>query len=136
MKKLEHIGIAVRNLEASSRLFASLLGADCYKVEEVPSEGVRTAFFQIGGVKIELLEATAKDSPIGRFIERRGEGLHHLAFEVEDLPAQVKNYDEKGFTWAQKEIRPGADNKRVCFMHPRSTGGVLIELCEEATTAA
>lgn len=136
MKKLEHIGIAVKNLEASSQLFTSLLGSDCYKVEEVPSEGVRTAFFQIGGVKIELLEATAEDSPIARFIQRRGEGLHHLAFEVGDLPAQVSLYDEQGFTWAQKDIRRGADNKLVCFMHPRSTGGVLIELCQEATSEA
>jgi methylmalonyl-CoA/ethylmalonyl-CoA epimerase len=133
MKKLEHIGIAVKNLETSKALFASLLGVSCYKVEDVPAEGVRTAFFEISGVKIELLEATRDDSPIASFINKRGEGLHHLAFEVDGLNAKIEELDRRGFTWAQKEIRNGADNKLVCFMHPRSTGGVLIELCQDVT---
>jgi methylmalonyl-CoA/ethylmalonyl-CoA epimerase len=131
MKKLEHIGIAVKNLDKSNKLFAKLLGKEHYKIEDVPSEGVRTSFFEIGGVKIELLEATRADSPIAKFIENRGEGLHHLAFEVDDIKAQVKRTDEEGFLALSKEPKAGADNKLITFLHPKTTNHVLIELCQE-----
>lgn len=131
MRKLEHIGIAVKDLEQANELFSRLLGVPHYKIEEVESEGVRTSFFEIGGVKIELLEATTPESPVAKFIQNRGEGVHHLAFEVNDIHNAIEEYDSKGFTWASKAVKPGADNKQVCFLHPKSTGGVLIELCEE-----
>jgi methylmalonyl-CoA epimerase len=131
MEKLEHIGIAVRDIAAANKLFAGLLGRDPYKVEEVESEGVRTSFFEIGGVKIELLEATRADSPIARFIEKRGEGIHHLAFEVADIDQSLKHYQEQGYELINKEAKAGADNKMIAFLHPRSTGGVLVELCKE-----
>lgn len=131
MEKLEHIGIAVRNLEASNRLFALLLGTSPYKVEEVISEGVRTSFFNVGEVKIELLEPTRDDSPIARFIEKRGEGIHHLAFEVTDIHESLSKYAGQGFEPIHTEPRQGADNKLVFFLHPKSTNGVLIELCQE-----
>jgi methylmalonyl-CoA/ethylmalonyl-CoA epimerase len=131
MKKLEHIGIAVRDLEAANRLFASLLGTTHYKTEEVASEGVRTSFFNVGGVKIELLEATSADSPIAKFIEKRGEGLHHLAFEVDDIVTAVKNKVSEGFISLNDSPKIGADNKLVSFLHPKSTSGVLVEFCQE-----
>jgi methylmalonyl-CoA/ethylmalonyl-CoA epimerase len=131
MEKLEHIGIAVKNMDQANKLFGSLLGRDNYKIEEVESEGVKTAFFEISGVKIELLEATRPDSPIAKFIEKRGEGIHHLAFEVKDIDRSVSEYESKGFERINKEPKPGADNKMICFLHPKSTGGVLIELCQE-----
>ena len=131
MKKLEHIGIAVKNLEASNRLFSTLLGKSPYKMETVEAEGVRTSFFEVGGVKIELLEASSPDSPIARFIEKRGEGIHHLAFEVEDIAGQIKSYKEQGFALIHDTPRDGADNKQIAFIHPRSTHGVLVELCQE-----
>jgi methylmalonyl-CoA/ethylmalonyl-CoA epimerase len=131
MQKLEHIGIAVRNLDAANELFARLLGVEHYKVEEVPSEGVRTSFFRVGDVKIELLEATHDDSPIGRFIGKRGEGIHHLAFEVADVAAAVDDLEAKGFEPLQRSPKIGADNKLVAFLHPKSTNGVLVELCQE-----
>jgi methylmalonyl-CoA/ethylmalonyl-CoA epimerase len=130
MKKLEHIGIAVRDLEAANRLFAKLLGTSHYKIEDVASEGVRTSFFNVGGVKIELLEATRSDSPVARFIEKRGEGIHHLAFEVDDIDNAVKKKVEDGFE-SLGQTKPGADNKLISFFHPKSTGSVLIELCQE-----
>jgi methylmalonyl-CoA/ethylmalonyl-CoA epimerase len=132
MEKLEHIGIAVKDLDKANVLFAALLGREHYKIEEVKEEGVRTSFFDVGGVKIELLQATSSESPIARFIEKRGEGIHHLAFEVADLKKSIDDYERNGFEWAQRTIRPGADHKQICFLHPRSTGGVLVELCEEA----
>lgn len=131
MEKLEHIGIAVRDIAQSNKLFTRLLGREHYKVEEVPSEGVRTSFFDIGGVKIELLEATNEDSPIARFLEKRGEGIHHLAFEVTDIGESVKKYEAEGFQLISSTPKKGADNKMILFLHPRSTNGVLIELCQE-----
>ena len=131
MEKLEHIGIAVKNLEESNLLFAKLLGKVHYKIEEVASEGVRTSFFELGGVKIELLEATSSNSPIARFIEKRGEGIHHLAFEVADIKKSIQSYSEKGFSLLNERPKAGADNKQIVFMHPKSTNGVLVELCEE-----
>lgn len=131
MEKLEHIGIAVKNIEEANKLFSKLLGREHYKIEEVPSEGVKTSFFEVGGVKIELLEATSPDSPIARFIEKRGEGIHHIAFDVTDIRQQIQALEERGFEPINREPRRGADNKMVCFLHPRSTNGVLVELCEE-----
>lgn len=131
MEKLEHIGIAVKNLSQANELFAKLLGRPHYKVEEVESEGVKTSFFEVGGVKIELLEASRADSPIARFIEKRGEGVHHLAFEVQNIKSSIQEYEKKGFALINQEPKKGADNKMICFLHPKSTGGVLIELCQE-----
>lgn len=131
MDKLEHIGIAVKNMDQANKLFASLLGNEHYKIEEVESEGVRTAFFNVSGVKIELLEATKPDSPIAKFIEKRGEGIHHLAFEVSDINQRMADYQKDGFELINKEPKKGADNKMICFLHPKTTNGVLIELCEE-----
>jgi methylmalonyl-CoA/ethylmalonyl-CoA epimerase len=131
MDKLEHIGIAVKNMEKANKLFATLLGRNHYKTEEVESEGVKTSFFEVSGVKIELLEATRENSPIAKFIEKRGEGIHHLAFEVSDIQKSIQDYRNKGFEMISAEPKRGADNKMICFMHPRSTNGVLVELCEE-----
>ncbi len=133
MKKLEHIGIAVKNLGEANGLFANLLGRGHYKIEEVESEGVRTSFFDLSGLKIELLEATNSQSAIARFIEKRGEGIHHLAFEVENLEESIRHYQALGFEVINAEPKKGADNKRICFLHPKSTQGVLIELCQEIT---
>jgi methylmalonyl-CoA/ethylmalonyl-CoA epimerase len=131
MEKLEHIGIAVKNMDQAAKLFSELLGKNHYKVEDVTSEGVRTLFFDISGIKIELLQATSEDSPIAKFIEKRGEGIHHLAFEVSDLKKSMADYEQKGFEPINNEPKKGADNKMICFLHPKSTGGVLVELCEE-----
>jgi methylmalonyl-CoA/ethylmalonyl-CoA epimerase len=131
MEKLEHIGIAVKNIDLANRLFAKLLGREHYKIEEVESEGVRTSFFELSGVKIELLEATRDDSPIAKFIEKRGEGIHHLAFEVKNIEESIKDYEDKGFQIINKEPKKGADNKMICFLHPKTSGSVLIELCSE-----
>ncbi|RAV99896.1 methylmalonyl-CoA epimerase [Pseudochryseolinea flava] len=136
MEKLEHIGIAVKNLDQANALFAKLLGRNHYKIEEVVSEGVRTSFFDLSGVKIELLEATRADSPIAKFIDKRGEGIHHLAFEVNDIAQEIQNYRDKGFELINPEPKMGADNKKICFLHPKSTQGVLVELCEEIKDAA
>ncbi len=133
MEKLEHIGIAVRNLKSANTLFGHLLGRDHYKIEEVESEGVRTSFFEVSGVKIELLEATSPDSPIAKFIEKRGEGIHHLAFEVADIEKSLHEYQIKGFTLINETPKAGADNKRIGFLHPKTTNGVLIELCQEVS---
>ena len=133
MEKLEHIGIAVKSVKDANTLFGRLLGKEHYKIEEVASEGVRTAFFELGGVKIELLEATETDSPIARFIEKKGEGLHHLAFEVTDIHESLKKYTDLGFQLINKEPKKGADNKLIFFLHPKSTNGVLIELCQEVS---
>src|ERR1043165_195801 len=121
MKKLEHIGIAVKNLEESNKLFAKLLGRVHYKIEEVASEGVRTSFFEVGGVKIELLEATNPESPIAKFIDKRGEGIHHLAFEVANIENSIQSYSSDGFTILNQQPKVGADNKLIAFMHPKST---------------
>lgn len=131
MEKLEHIGIAVKDLSKANELFKALLGTAHYKVEEVESEGVRTSFFELSGVKIELLEATNQESPIAKFIEKRGEGIHHLAFEVSNINEAISQYKEKGFEPIRPEPKKGADNKMICFLHPKTTQGVLVELCQE-----
>ncbi|MBT1689612.1 methylmalonyl-CoA epimerase [Dawidia soli] len=136
MEKLEHIGIAVKDMQQANALFAALLGKAQYKMEEVASEGVRTAFFDVSGVKIELLEATRPDSPIAKFIEKRGEGIHHLAFEVADLEKSIEDYQAKGFEPINPQPKNGADNKRICFLHPKTTQGVLVELCQEIKDAS
>jgi len=129
--KLEHIGIAVKELSTSVPLFEQLLNTPCYKTEEVPTEGVSTAFFQTGDSKIELLEATKETSPIAKFIGKKGEGIHHIAFEVENIEAEMKRLQALGFELLSDTPKPGADNKRVCFLHPKTTNGVLVELCQE-----
>lgn len=130
MEKLEHIGIAVKDLTQANALFEKLLGKPHYKIEEVASEGVRTSFFEVNGVKIELLEASTATSPITKFIDKRGEGIHHLAFEVNDISQAVVEYIAQGFEPINPVPKKGADNKMICFLHPKSTGGVLIELCQ------
>lgn len=131
MKKLEHIGIAVSSLTASDDLFAKLLGVPAYKHEAVVSEHVMTSFFKVGDTKIELLEATAPESAIAKFIDKKGEGIHHLAFEVEDIYAEMERMKAEGFILLNTEPKRGADNKLVCFLHPKGTNGVLVELCQE-----
>ena len=131
MDKIEHIGIAVKNLEESNKLFASLFGKTHYKVEEVASEGVKTSFFNTGPNKIELLQATNVDSPIAKFIEKKGEGVHHIAFAVSDIKSEIKRLKNEGFVVLNEEPKKGADNKLVTFLHPKTTNGVLIELCQE-----
>lgn len=132
MNKIEHIGIAVKNIETSNSIFAKLLGMPSYKMEEVTTEGVLTSFFKIGESKIELLEATREDSPIAKFIEKRGEGIHHIAFDVTDIRAEMARLQSEGFTLLNAEPKRGADNKLVCFLHPKGTNGVLVELCQDA----
>ncbi len=131
MEKLEHIGIAVKNLEKSNRLFEKLLGKPPYKIEVVEGEGVRTSFFDVGGLKIELLEATRANSPIANFIAKRGEGLHHLAFGVDAIEERMNEFSSQGFNLLSDHPKPGADNKMIMFIHPKATNNVLIELCEE-----
>lgn len=131
MKKIEHIGIAVSNLEDASIIYAKLFGAPAYKEEEVASEGVKTAFFMSGPNKIELLEATNSESPIAKFIAKRGEGIHHIAFEVKDIILEISRLKNEGFLILNETPKKGADNKLVAFLHPKSTNGVLIELCQE-----
>jgi methylmalonyl-CoA/ethylmalonyl-CoA epimerase len=128
--KIEHIGIAVKDLEASNELFKTLLGREHYKIEEVVSENVKTSFFQTGESKIELLEASNPNSAIAKFIEKRGEGIHHIAFEVEDIHAEMKRMEGEGFRLLNAAPKRGADNKLVCFIHPKSANGVLVELCQ------
>lgn len=130
-KKLEHIGIAVRNLEESEALFTKLLGTEPYKREIVESEMVTTSFFKIGDVKIELLAATQPESTIAKYIEKRGEGIHHLAFECDDINSELIDREEKGFQLIHQKPKKGADNKQIAFLHPKSTNGVLTEFCEE-----
>ncbi|MEN9325844.1 MAG: hypothetical protein RI943_255 [Bacteroidota bacterium] len=131
MRKIEHIGIAVHNLENSNELFSKLFGQAAYKTEEVVSEGVKTSFFMCGPNKIELLEATNEDSPIAKFLEKKGEGIHHIAFDVEDIYAEIERLKLEGFTVLNETPKKGADNKLVAFLHPKTTNGVLIELCQE-----
>ena len=131
MDKIEHIGIAVKSIEKSNALFEALFGKAHYKVEEVESEGVKTSFFDVGPNKIELLEATNPESPIAKFIEKKGEGIHHIAFAVKDIKAEIARLKGEGFIVLNSEPKLGADNKLVAFLHPKSTNGVLIELCEE-----
>lgn len=130
-RNVEHIGIAVKNLEAANSLYEKLLGIAPYKQEAVASEAVNTSFFRTGSTKIELLESTVAGSAIGKFIEKRGEGIHHVAFEVEDIRKEMQRLREEGFVLLNEEPKKGADNKLVCFVHPKGTHGVLVELCQE-----
>ena len=131
MLKVEHIGIAVKNIKKAGGLFSSLLGTSEYKVETVVSEGVTTSFFRIGESKIELLQAVTPESPIAKFIKKRGEGVHHICFEVDDIIKEMTRLKKEGFTLLNEKPGKGADNKLVCFIHPKSANGVLIELCQE-----
>lgn len=131
MLKIEHLGIAVADLKESIPLFEQLLNTPCYKTEEVASEGVNTAFFKLGESKVELLEATKPDSPINKFIEKKGQGIHHIAIDVDDIEAEMKRLAALGFQLLSEQPKEGADNKLICFLHPKSTNGVLIELCQE-----
>jgi len=131
MQKIEHIGIAVKNLAASISLFEKLLNCACYKTEILESEHVNTGFFKKGETKIELLESTNADGVIAKYIDKKGEGIHHIAFAVDDIEEEMKRLKEAGFVLLQEKPKPGADNKLVCFLHPKNTNGVLIELCME-----
>ncbi|WP_343673455.1 methylmalonyl-CoA epimerase [Chitinophaga sp.] len=131
MLKVEHIGIAVQSLQKSIPLFETLLNTSCYKQEQVDSEAVRTAFFQKGETKVELLEPINPESVIARFLEKKGEGMHHIAFDVADIHAEMARLASAGFTLLNPEPKKGADNKLVCFLHPKDTSGVLVELCQE-----
>ena len=131
LKKIEHLGIAVKDLKTSNDLFEALLGKKPYKTETVESEGVNTSFFHVGESKIELLEATKEESAIHKFIEKKGEGIHHIAFDVEDIYEEIKRLKEEGFIVLNETPKKGADNKLVAFLHPKSTNGVLIELCQD-----
>jgi len=131
MINIEHIGIAVRQLSQSIPLFEKILNATCYKTETVESENVRTAFFKVGETKIELLESTAADTAISRFVEKKGEGIHHIAFSVDNLEKEIDRLKAEGVAFVSEQPKNGADNKRICFLHPKATNGVLIELCEE-----
>ena len=130
MRKIEHIGIAVKDIAGSGMIYEKLLNTIVYKIEDVASEGVKTAFLQSGPNKIELLEPASLNSPIGKFIEKRGEGIHHIAFDVEDIEAEMARLKKEGFVLLSEKPKNGADNKLVCFIHPKSTNGVLIELCQ------
>ncbi len=131
IQKIEHLGIAVKDISTANALYEQLLGTGCYKTEEVQSEGVLTSFFKTGESKIELLQATSADSPIAKFIEKKGEGIHHIAFAVDDIVAEMQRLKLLGFQLLNETPKPGADNKLVCFIHPKTTNGVLIELCQE-----
>ena len=131
MKKIEHIGIAVKDIEASNKIFKALFGEAHYKIEDVESEGVKTSFFKCGPNKIELLQATNENSPIAKFIEKKGEGIHHIAFAVDDIEAEINRLTEEDFNLIHKTPKKGADNKLIAFLHPKSTNGVLVELCQD-----
>ena len=130
MRKIEHIGIAVNNIADAAKVYELLLNTRVYKVEDVESEGVKTAFLQSGPNKIELLEPSSADSPIHKFLEKKGEGIHHIAFDVEDIIAEMERLKKEGFVLLNDQPKEGADNKLVCFLHPKSANGVLIELCQ------
>ncbi len=131
MNKVEHIGIAVKNLEISIPLYEKILQSKCYKTEEVASEQVKTAFFKQGETKIELLQSTTENGVIAKFIDKKGEGMHHIAFLVTDIVAEMNRMQQEGFTLLNGKPKKGADNKWVCFVHPKETNGVLIELCAD-----
>jgi methylmalonyl-CoA/ethylmalonyl-CoA epimerase len=131
IRKIEHLGIAVKDLKNSNEIFKKLFGQEHYKVEVVESELVSTSFFLLGETKIELLEATGGQSAIAKFIEKRGEGIHHIALEVDDIQVEMTRLKNEGFELIHEQPKDGADNKRICFLHPRSTNGILVELCEE-----
>ena len=129
MNKIEHVGIAVKDLEVANQVYSVLFNTKPYKQEAVESEGVITSFFKMGESKIELLAATDPESPVAKFIEKRGEGIHHIAFDVTDIDAEIVRLESEGFQLINKTSKPGADNKMIAFLHPKSTGGVLVELC-------
>lgn len=131
MKKVEHIGIAVKNIKSANDIFTKLFGKPPYKSESVEGEGVATSFFSLGDTKIELLEAKNSESAIAKFIEKKNEGIHHIAFTVDDIRVEMKRLEKEGFVLLNTEPQKGADNKLICFLHPKSTNGVLIELCQE-----
>lgn len=131
MRKIEHLGIAVKNIEESAKLYEALLGRPSYKTEVVESEGVKTMFFQIGESKIELLEASNENSPIAKYIDKKGEGIHHIAYDVKDIYAEIDRLKSEGFEMIHEIPKNGADNKIIAFLHPKSSGGVLVELCQE-----
>jgi methylmalonyl-CoA/ethylmalonyl-CoA epimerase len=133
IQKIEHIGIAVKDLNHSNELFKKLFGKDHYKVEAVESEGVSTSFFMLGETKIELLQATNEDSAIAKFIDKKGEGIHHIAYAVDNITSEMERLKAEGFEILNKEPKHGADNKLICFLHPKSTNGILVELCQERT---
>jgi methylmalonyl-CoA/ethylmalonyl-CoA epimerase len=133
IQKIEHIGIAVKDLNHSNELFKKLFGKDHYKVEAVESEGVSTSFFMLGETKIELLQATNEDSAIAKFIDKKGEGIHHIAYAVDNITTEMERLKAEGFEILNKEPKHGADNKLICFLHPKSTNGILVELCQERT---
>lgn len=131
IKKIEHLGIAVENITASTQIYEKLLGTKCYKLEEVESEGVKTAFFQVGETKIELLEATNENSPIAKFLAKKGKGFHHIAFDTDDIEAEIERLKNEGFELIHQKPKDGADNKIIAFLHPKSTDSILVELCQE-----
>ena len=131
MRKIEHIGIAVKDIEKSNQLFKALFDKAHYKIEDVESEGVKTSFFKCGPNKIELLQATKDDSPIAKFIEKKGEGIHHIAFAVDNIEKEITRLTKEGFEMIHKSPKAGADGKIIAFLHPKSTNGVLIELCQD-----
>lgn len=131
LKKIEHLGIAVKSIDDSLKVFESLLGKECYKIENVESEGVKTAFIQIGESKIELLEATNPESPIAKYLDKKGPGIHHIAFEVEDIYLEIERLKKEGFILINDIPKNGADNKLIAFLHPKSTESILVELCQE-----
>jgi len=131
MRKIEHIGIAVKDIEASNKVFAKIFGKDHYKSEAVESEGVTTSFFQVGESKIELVAATNEESPIAKYLAKNREGMHHIAFDVEDIEKEMKRLQNEGIRALSDKPKKGADNKLICFLHPKDTNGVLIELCQE-----
>lgn len=131
IKKIEHLGIAVKDLNASIQLYETLFQTECYKTETVESEGVKTAFFQVGDSKIELLEASNPESPIAKFLEKKGPGFHHVAFETSDIDSEIQRLINEGFELIHKTPKDGADNKRIAFLHPKSVDGLLLELCQE-----
>jgi methylmalonyl-CoA/ethylmalonyl-CoA epimerase len=131
MKKIEHLGIAVKDIQAAEKMYEALLGRPSYKTEVVESEGVKTLFFEVGESKIELLEATTADSPIAKFLEKKGEGIHHIAYDVENIQQEIERLKKEGFDLIHQSPKNGADNKLIAFLHPKSTGGVLVELCQE-----
>lgn len=131
IKKIEHIGIAVKSLENSNLLFKKLFGHEHYKIEAVASEGVSTSFFMLGETKIELVASTSENSAIAKYIDKKGEGIHHIAYAVDDIEEEMHRLKAEGFEFIHELAKDGADNKRICFLHPKSTNGVLVELCEE-----
>ena len=131
MNKIEHIGIAVKNLDTSNKLFSCLLGKEPYKTETIETEGVITSFFQIGPNKVELLEGISDESPISKFIKKKGEGIHHIAFDVDNIFETIKKLKKEGFSMVHEKPKKGADNKLIAFLHPKSSNGVLIELCQD-----